>query len=432
MVSTFLSPTVPPLSSTQLVNGEQTNSSNPAVLVAIIGLIGVIVAAIITGVFAFYQSRRASQVEEQIFLEQLANEQQRRVEQQEYEKQRQAAQQEYEKQRQAAQQEYEKQRQAEQQQYEERLLHLQKELERQFKERERVEQQEAIKSEALRVKMLQAQNNSERAVTYRLALFEDPRISRLQILDMSHPLMLANIYVRVRVHQETRVSYEIDPVMQAAEVKHDPNALLQASLHYLEQRLSSALDPSDAIRTYKHCVILGDPGAGKTTLLKHLTLQSAANKLDKLPDLPILVELNAFASSGYYDLLDFASLNWEERYRFLKGDARSFMEEKLHEGNALLLLDALDKTAIGNSTLEAEASYQRIVDNIIKIATRYYKCPIIVTARKAGYQQRAPLQGFTELEVLDFRPDDIHQFVINWFENSSEPSRAYLCSRFEH
>ena len=390
VASISLSPTVFPPTSAQSTSSQQTNGLQPVVIAALIGLLGAIIVAVITGAFAFYQSRKAARIEQQ---------------------------------RRAEEQQYEQQRLAEKQQYEERLLFLQKEVERQFRERERVEQQEAIKSEALRLKMLQAQTNSERAVTYRQALYEDPRISRLQILDMNQPLMLANIYVRVRVHQETRVSYEIDPVMRAAEIKHDPNALLQASLKYLEHRISSALDPSEAIRTYKHCIILGDPGAGKTTLLKYLTLQAAASKLDKLPDLPILVELNAFASSGHYDLLDFVSANWDERYGFPKDDARSFIVEKLYEGNAFLLLDALDETAIGNSAIEAEASYQRVVDSIIKTATRYYQSPIVVTARKAGYQQRAPLQGFTELEVLDFRPDDIHQFVINWFEGSQNAQR---------
>ena len=53
----------------------------------------------------------------------------------------------------------------------------------------------------------------------------------------------------------------------------------------------------EAIRKYQHCVIVGDPGAGKTTLLKFLTLSAADKKLKDLPDLPIHIELNAFAAN---------------------------------------------------------------------------------------------------------------------------------------
>src|SRR5713226_9243269 len=113
--------------------------------------------------------------------------------------------------------------------------------------------------------------------------------------------------------------YEIDPTILMAEMQRDPNALLKAGFRHLERRASSAIDPDEAIRTYKHCVFVGDPGAGKTTLLKYLTLKSADNLLVGLPDLPVRVELNAFASSGYNDLLDFVANNWEERYGFPKG-----------------------------------------------------------------------------------------------------------------
>src|SRR5258708_211271 len=54
----------------------------------------------------------------------------------------------------------------------------------------------------------------------------------------------------------------------------------------------------------------------------------------------------------------------------------------------------------------------------MQLATRYHRSRVVVTARKAGYQQRARLDGFTELEVLDFRPEDIEQFVRNWFAGS--------------
>ena len=137
-----------------------------------------------------------------------------------------------------------------------------------------------------------------------------------------------------------------------------------------------------------------------------------------LPDLPIHIELNAFASSGYHDPRDFVLARWDDRYGFPKVEARAYIEENLKNSNALLLLDALDETVIGDLVNEAEASYMRVADLITQLATRYHQCPIVVTARKAGYQQRTRLSGFTELEVLDFRQEDIEQFVRNWFDCS--------------
>lgn len=97
------------------------------------------------------------------------------------------------------------------------------------------------------------------------------------------------------------------------------------------------------------------------------------------------------------------------------------MEERLKEGKALLLFDALDETVVGETPDAAEASYQRVTGAIMHIATRYAQSPIVVTARKAGYQQRQPLVGFTELEVLDFRQEDIWEFVTRWFDCYQDP-----------
>ncbi len=114
---------------------------------------------------------------------------------------------------------------------------------------------------------------------YRDLLRSDPRITSLQILDMSHPLTVTSVYVSLRLHREARTGYELDPELLAAEARRDPNTLLQASQKRLESKASTALDPTKAIRTYKHCVIVGDPGAGKTTLLKYLALKSASNQI---------------------------------------------------------------------------------------------------------------------------------------------------------
>jgi HEAT repeat protein len=297
-----------------------------------------------------------------------------------------------------------------------KILRFQKELDAQEAAKQQEKQRKADTLEAVRREMLLAQNNTERARAYRRALHADPRISRLQILDMSRPLEVTSVYVRVRVHEEARLRYEVDPQLSRSEQERDPNAMLQASRAYMERRASTAIDPDEALRKYRRCAILGDPGAGKTTLLKYLTLKAADKQLADLPDLPIHIELNAFAvSTEYQDLLDFAAHTWDERYAFLKADARAYMDKMLRDGKALLLLDALDETAIGEQTEVADASYQRVCDTIMRATTRYPDAPIVVTARKAGYQRHMSLTGFTELEVLDFRPEDIEQFVSKWF-----------------
>ncbi len=229
------------------------------------------------------------------------------------------------------------------------------------------------------------------------------------------------MFVRVRLHEEPKPGYELDPLLRLAAERRDPNDMMQASHRYLESRSSSAIDPDAAIRRYKRCVFVGDPGAGKTTLLKYLALRTVGKQLPDIPDIPIHIELNAFATSGYSDLLDFAATTWEDRYSFPKADARAYMDEKLHGGNAILLLDALDETVAGITLEEAEVSYKRAWDAIMKLIT---PSPIVVTARKAGYYQHARLTGFTELEVLDFRPEDIEQFVHNWFACSPKPRKG--------
>src|SRR5260370_9193829 len=157
---------------------------------------------------------------------------------------------------------------------------------------------------------------------------------------------------------------------------------MQAGRKRLESLASAALDPGEAIRTYKHCVIVGDPGAGKTTLLKYLTLKSLDGHLAGLPELPIHIELNTFVSSQCHDLLDFASTSWEADYNFPKVEARSYMEEQLKTGKALLLLDALDETMIGETADVAEASYRRAAEAIIQMPTRYSQSHLLLTPPK--------------------------------------------------
>ena len=344
---------------TSTLSTQSSSGGDATVIAAVISAIGALVAALIAGVFVTYQIRRTAKLERE-------------------------------------------------------RIQLQAELEASRVTKERKEKAE----ENARDAMLRAQTRVERADAYRKSIHTDPRIASLQILDMSQPIEISRVYVRLRVHQETKLGFELDPVLVAAERLGDPNELLQADRMLLESRIRTALGPVEAISKFTRCVVVGDPGAGKTTLLKYLALKSVDQKQTELPKLPIYIELNAFASSGYQDLLDYASTKWDERYGFPKTDGRSYMEESLSTGKALLLLDALDETFIGDVDVDAKASYSRTANAIMQLATHYPKSPIVVTARKAGYQQGTLLTGFTTLDVLDFRPEDIEQFVNNWFTYS--------------
>src|SRR5581483_4430767 len=111
-------------------------------------------------------------------------------------------------------------------------------------------------------------------------------------------------------------------------------------------------------------------------------------------------------------------------------------EDMLQKGQALMLLDALDEAVIGNTDEEAEASYHRVAETIKQVATRYHQAPIVVTARKLGYRQRESLLGFTEFELQTFRPEDIKQFITQWFNYFSDAERqanaSGLITKLEH
>jgi HEAT repeat protein len=267
---------------------------------------------------------------------------------------------------------------------------------------------------------------------YRQGLCSDPRVTHLQILDMNLPLNLLDLYIRVRLHEETRPRYQPN-AESYLESRRPCSSLLEEALcpryHCPARETAAALDPDEAIRRYRRSVILGDPGAGKTTLLKYLALRAIAGQLEGLPDLPIFVELTTFASSDHVlsrniDILQFAARTWEERYRIPQAVALVLMQSRLQEGRALLLLDALDEALTGSSKESAEAAYRTVVMMIMELATRYPLAPIVVTARKAGYHQRCRLTGFRELEVQDFRPEDIRQFVRRWLALTGSQRRS--------
>ncbi|GHO99319.1 hypothetical protein KSF_093670 [Reticulibacter mediterranei] len=138
-----------------------------------------------------------------------------------------------------------------------------------------------------------------------------------------------------------------------------------------------------------------------------------------------------FATSSNQDLIGFAAERWDEWYGFPEEEARAHMESHLASGNALLLLDALDEAVAGGTDEMARSSYSHVLEAIQRVATRYREISIVITARKAGYYRNAHISGFTELEVLEFRPEEINEFVDNWFTYHPAPSKYATASELK-
>jgi len=290
-----------------------------------------------------------------------------------------------------------------------------------------------------RQRMLDAVSDDERVSLYCEALLADPRITMLQILDMQRPLEVARVYVQLRISEERQRRYDtplIDEESAKNTLEDDPDVWIEEERQRRERRGELIYDPEKAIHTFHRCVIMGDSGAGKTTLLRHLAIMAAQRSIAGTPSLlPICVELQSFVRSGLHDLLDFVSATWEGAYALPAQQARLLLANYLDEGKALLLLDALDESLVGETPEAAEQSYEAVSQTILNIAADYPKAPIVVTIRKASYRQHKPLVGFTALEVVDFRFEDVKQFVQNWYDAAhdlhAEEKAADLIKRLE-
>lgn len=145
-------------------------------------------------------------------------------------------------------------------------------------------------------------------------------------------------------------------------------------------------------------LILGKPGAGKTTFLKHLAVDCSNGKFQ--PNLiPVLIELRKIQSTEWR-LLDALS---EE----LSTDNQR-TQTLLEQGRLLILMDGLDEVPTNSFRRNVQEQLRSLAQERKHSGNRF-----ILTCRTQIIEVIP--QGFTSVEVAEFKDEQVENFVRNWF-----------------
>lgn len=225
----------------------------------------------------------------------------------------------------------------------------------------------------------------------------------MQLLDISQPIDINNLYVDVNILEEI-TSYqwqELSELVQGFNPTDDNfNRLGLSKVH--QQRVPGL----DAVTEHSKLMVLGKPGAGKTTFLKHIAIECNQGNFEANL-IPIFIPLKIFVEEAR-SADDFRILQYiNQEFTSCEITEQSAAEAVLSQGRGLILLDGLDEVP--------EEYSDEVVRQIRSLSRKYFNNRFIITCRIAALKYRFQNDGFTDVEVADFNEKQIEDFAKNWF-----------------
>ena len=175
----------------------------------------------------------------------------------------------------------------------------------------------------------------------------------------------------------------------------------------------------------QHIAIVGEPGAGKTTLLDKIATHIQENNRD----LPICI---ALASLQGKTLKDYILQEWlPEAMPLVYPDIdvekshKTSLQKRLRHGGVWLLLDGVDEMAVGaNSCLSLEEIRNQLTDWLGNVR-------VVLTCRTNVWDASLnnPLTGFDTYKTQEFKQEQVHDFIQQWFAEAKNIERGQELQR---
>ena len=228
-----------------------------------------------------------------------------------------------------------------------------------------------------------------------------------------------NIYVPLGLMERPKTpNPRINPTGEESRSQQEPE--LQIVETYKDDAFFQKVITVNHTEKRTHIAIIGEPGAGKTTLLGKLAEQLPKNS----PDFPIGIRLADLREST---IKDYLVNNWLEKAlehiepvpQSVTPEIIESLKQLFRQGKVWLLLDGVDEMA-ATSPVEALARIREQLTDWVG------KARVVLTCRLNVWDAAISntLTNFDTYKTLEFEPDDVDEFIRQWFEEASHDEKG--------